>query len=366
MPEPAFDISTASAGLTQLSDTREPLDLLDMDPQELQEVLQRASLPKYALSQILNWVYKRGVVSFSEMTNIRADARPSLSGQLSIPRANIVVRKVSQDGTKKYLFKLKDGALIESVLIKQDRHMTLCLSSQVGCAMGCKFCRTATMGFKRNLTVSEILQQVLAVQDEARLSGDKINYVVFMGMGEPLHNLKNVAKAIRAISNDWGIGLAPRRITVSTSGLVPAIRRFGELDLGINLAISLNASNDKVRSEIMPVNRSYPIAELLSAVNEFPVNSRQKVTLEYVMLCGVNTSDENLKELIKLTRGSKVKINLIPYNENAGLGFKAPHREQVYAWQSKLYKSGVDATVRWSKGLDIDAACGQLATTGLS
>jgi 23S rRNA (adenine2503-C2)-methyltransferase len=217
------------------------------------------------------------------------------------------------------------------------------------------------MGFKRQLSTSEILRQVMAVREDSHRFGDSFTNIVFMGMGEPLHNLANVTEAIKILTDDHGLTMAPRKITVSTVGLVPAIKRFGEA-VQANLAVSLNATTDEVRSRIMPVNNAFPLSELIAALRAYPVQKRKRITIEYVMLAGVNDTEGDLLRLPKLLRGVPAKVNLIPYNENAGLGFKAPSRAQVERWQLGLHAQGVEVTVRWSKGLDIAAACGQLAS----
>lgn len=228
--------------------------------------------------------------------------------------------------------------------------------------MGCKFCRTATMGFGRHLRTSEILQQVLGVIDDAKNFGDMFSNVVFMGMGEPLHNFDGVTRTLSLMTDPRGLAIGGRRITVSSVGLVPAIERFGALDTGVNLAISLNATTDEIRQQIMPINKAYPLERLQQCLKDFPLRKGRRITIEYVMLADINDTDEDLKRLPKVVKGIPVKINLIPYNENAGLGFKAPSRQRVSQWQSRLNDQGFCTTVRWSKGADINAACGQLAS----
>lgn len=231
--------------------------------------------------------------------------------------------------------------------------------------MACSFCRTGTMGFIKNLTASEIVQQVRGVIADAKNFDDYFSNIVFMGMGEPLHNLNSVARAVQILTDVFGLEIAPRRITVSTVGLVPAIRKFGSLNLGVSLAVSLNATTDEVRAQIMPVNKAFPISELVAALKEYPMPPRRRITVEYVMLSGVNDTDADLERLPKIVSKFPAKVNLIPYNENAGLGFRAPTRERVHRWMQYLTSRGVQTTIRWSKGADINAACGQLATAEL-
>ena len=316
----------------------------------------------YRATQLFEWVYRKGVTDFGQMTNISQKLRDQFAEALYFPSAKIHERHISSDGSRKYLFEVEEGDLVESVMIKQVNRMTLCVSSQVGCAMGCTFCRTGTMGLKRSLSTSEILRQVNGVIEDAKEFGDSFQNIVFMGMGEPLHNYDGVTRAVSNLTNSFGYGMSPRKVTVSTVGLVPAIRKLAESDVSVSLAVSLNATTDEIRSQVMPVNRKYPISELLDAVRLFPDSPRKKVTIEYVMLGGVNDSDQDMKRLAKMMRGLPVKINLIPYNDNAGLGYKTPEREWVFTWQRYLNSQGHQAFIRWSKGADIAAACGQLAT----
>jgi 23S rRNA (adenine2503-C2)-methyltransferase len=318
------------------------------------------SVPSFTADQVFEWVYKHGLTDFSLMSNISKANRELFATIFSFEPAKQVSRQISVDGTRKYLFEVSKGMKVESVMIKQPGRMTLCISSQYGCAMGCTFCQTAQMGFQGNLSAGDIIRQVLAVKEDAKLFSDDFQNIVFMGMGEPLHNFEGVTGAMKILLDPNGFGIGPRKITVSSVGLVPAIERFGQLDLGINLAVSLNATTDEVRSKIMPVNRKYPLEKLISCLKGFPLPKRKKITIEYVMLAGVNDSRADLERLPILLKGLGVKINLIPYNENAGLGFKTPSRTKVMDWNKQLNDLGLASTIRWSKGVDIDAACGQL------
>lgn len=320
-------------------------------------------LPRFRADQLFQWVYRRGVRSFDEMTNLSAANRARLSQYFVFPQVATRERKISSDGSRKYLFEVGGGDLVETVMIKQPTRMTLCVSSQVGCAMGCKFCRTATMKLRRNLSTSEIIRQVLAVIEDAREFEDSFQNVVFMGMGEPLHNFEGVTEALRIMKDPFGLNLSGRKITVSSVGLVPAIERFAQAGIDVNLAISLNATDDETRESIMPVNKAFPLARLLETLRNYPLRSRKRFTIEYVMLHGVNDRDEDLKRLPRLLHGIPSKVNLIPYNVNAGLGFEPPPREQLVRWQKTLMGKGLETTIRWSKGQDIDAACGQLVTS---
>lgn len=342
----------------------ETTDFFDLSYSELAEVLEKdLGTNKYRATQLFEWVYRHGLTDLEAMKNIGKDLRSQIGARLHFsPTPRIHERHISSDGTRKYLFEVAGGDLVESVMIKQPNRMTLCVSSQVGCAMGCKFCRTATMGLKRSLSTSEIIGQVRGVIEDAKEFGDSFSNIVFMGMGEPLHNFEHVTRAVKNLTDLHGYAMSPRKVTVSTVGLVPAIKRLAESDVAVSLAISLNATTDEIRSQIMPVNNKYPISELLGAVKTFPLGPRKKITIEYVMLGGVTDTADDMKRLAKLMRGLPVKINLIPYNENAGLGWKSPSKDWVYTWQNYLNTQGQHAFIRWSKGQDIAAACGQLAT----
>jgi 23S rRNA (adenine2503-C2)-methyltransferase len=324
-------------------------------------LLERFGVKPYRATQIFQWVYRRRIENLHEMSDLSDKLRQALQETFFFPRPEIESCQISNDGTRKYLFRFPGGEKIESVMIKQPKRMTLCVSSQVGCGMGCSFCRTATMGFKKHLSPSQIIQQVLGVVDDAKRFDDMFSNVVFMGMGEPLHNFNGIKEAIKIMTDQHGLSITPRRITVSTVGLVPAIKKFIQ-EIPVNLAVSLNATTDEVRSKIMPVNKRFNIAELLGSLKDYPGNPRRRVTIEYVMLSGVNDTEEDLKRLPKLLRNIPAKVNLIPYNENAGLGFRAPSKSNVARWQSELNRRNINVTVRWSKGNDISAACGQLAT----
>ena len=348
------------------------IDIMDFDPQGLVEHLTtELGLKPYTARQLIPWLYRRRVRDFSEMTDIGKAARETLSSRYRIYRPKLDTVQQSKDGTRKYLFELEDGSKVETVLIKQPKRYTLCVSSQVGCAIGCKFCRTGLMGLKRNLKVSEIIGQVLAVKDDviSNFPGPKAGEpefdfynIVFMGMGEPLHNLDNVIGAVKLLNEGLGLNFSARKITVSTSGLVPAIKKFGESGVGANLAISLNATTNEVRDKIIPINKRWPLEELLEVLRSYPLKHRKRITMEYVMLKGVNDTEEDLRRLPRLLAGIPSKINLIPYNQNTGLGFYPPERSVIDHWQKTLLELGVNATIRWSKGEDISAACGQLAT----
>ena len=339
-------------------------NFFDLTREELREfVKSEIGESTYRADQVFEWVYKKKCTDPELMSNVSKSMRTELLKRFSFKDAEIAQRQISADGTRKYLIRYPSGDSVESVMIKQPARMTLCVSSQVGCGMGCAFCRTATMGFKRHLSLGEILAQVRAVIKDAEQFNDMFSNIVFMGMGEPLHNWKNVARACRVLTDDLGFGMGPRKITVSTSGLVPSIKKFGAENVPVNLAVSLNATTNEVRTKIMPVNKAYPIEELLQALREYPLGPRKKITIEYVMLAGVNDFKDDLARLPKLLTNIRCKVNLIPYNENAGLGFKQPSSEIISRWHDELIRRGIDTTIRWSKGNDIQAACGQLASS---
>jgi len=347
--------------------------ILNYDRDELTtELVDTLGVKPFRAKQVVQWLYKRRVRDFSEMTDINKELREKLQATYEIYRPEIDTVQLSKDGTRKYLMRMKDGALVETVLICQPKRYTLCISSQVGCAIGCKFCRTGLMGLTRHLETHEILGQVLRVQDHidelqanppaGEPIPDQFLNIVFMGMGEPLHNFDNVVRAAKLLNDGLGSNFSKRKVTISTSGLVPRIKELGELNIPVALAISLNATTDESRTKLIPINKKYPLEDLLGTLRQFPLGGRMRVTFEYVMLHGENDTLEDLARLPKLIRGIPAKINLIPYNENAGLGFKGPPEEWVHKWQKNLLDQGINATVRWSKGQDIGAACGQLAT----
>jgi 23S rRNA (adenine2503-C2)-methyltransferase len=361
--------------VVQIGDQGQVLDprreLLDFDREELEAELQNnLQLQSYRARQVVRWLYKFRNYEISSWSDISKEVRAGLEEHYKIFRPNPESVQQSIDGTRKYLFRLPDNSLIESVLIRQPKRYTLCVSSQVGCAIGCAFCRTGKMGLTRHLSTSEIIGQVLAVQDDiqrlqdADLSNapDQFQNIVFMGMGEPFHNIKNVTRAVKLLNDPLGFAFSGRKITVSTSGLVPAIEEFGNSLAKANLAISLNATTNEVRDYLIPINKKWPLEKLLDTLKKYPLKKGRRITIEYVMLKGVNDSKDDLKRLPNLLHGIPSKVNLIPYNQNTGLGFEPPSNDVVFRWQKSLVDLGINSTIRWSKGVDIDAACGQLAT----
>ena len=332
--------------------------------EELADFLGKRGAPSYRAKQITDWIYKKRVASFDAMTDLPNELRAELAAEFDTPKTEVVRVLGSKDTTQKFLFRLRDQNLIESVLIPaspalygqpSDRR-TICVSTQVGCAYGCKFCASGLDGWTRNLDAGEIVQQLIAVEKK---SGEKIDNVVFMGMGEPLANLKNVLRAIRIINAPWGLGIGARHITISTSGLAPQIRELANEPTQFRLALSLHGATDEVRGRIMPVNRKYPLKVLLEACDYY-VAKKGRMTFEYILIAGVNDTDEQARELAKIARRRSAKINLIPYNTVEGLEWSRPSRAGQERFQSILRERGVIATLRREKGHDIAAACGQL------
>ena len=338
-----------------MSDCR---DIKNLTEEGLVQCLDQVGAAPYRAGQILRWIYHRGVCSFSEMTDLSKDLRRTLSQRLIISRLELEQARTSRDGSRKYLFRLKDGEYVESVLIPERGHSTLCISSQVGCAMGCAFCLTGRGGLVRNLEPSEIVNQVCAVKDDLS-SPETLTNIVFMGMGEPLANYQNVVQAIRTISGQNGLQFSSRRVTLSTAGLVPKFDNLGR-DVTVNLAVSLNAADNDTRDRLMPINRTYPIETLLSACRRFPLPSRRMITFEYVLIAGLNDRPGDAERLARLLRPLRAKINLIPFNAFKGSKFERPDPETITAFQKLLLDRHYTAIIRDSKGADIGAACGQL------
>jgi 23S rRNA (adenine2503-C2)-methyltransferase len=347
-------------------------NIKELSPQRLGAWLSEHSQPPYRAWQILQWIYQKDVESFAAMSDLPRALRERLAAAFAIATPRVVRLAQSADATRKFLFALADGAQIESVLIpaEQSERLTLCISSQVGCGMGCAFCATATLGLQRGLAAHEIVDQVLCARRElaAARAADQpqstITNIVFMGMGEPLHNYDEVVRAIDVLTAEWGAGFSPRRITVSTVGLVPQMKRL-LADTKVNLAVSLSATTDDVRGGLMPVNRKYPLEALLGACRELPLPRRKRITFEYVMLARRNDSLDDARRLAKLLRGIPSKVNLIPFNPFPGSGFASTARPQIEAFRAALLRQGVHATIRESRGRDIQAACGQLARAEL-
>lgn len=334
-------------------------DIKDFTLDQIKQWLEIQGFEPFRAKQICNHVYLRQVDDFNGMTNISKTLRGLLARHYTIGRLENVKVLTSKDGSRKYVFKLADGNLIESVLIPEKKHATLCISSQVGCALGCQFCQTGQTGLIRNLRCGEIIAQVRDIQKETAHPHYLTN-IVFMGMGEPLANYANVVKALNIITDrHFGLQFSGRRITLSTAGLAPKLAALGR-DTNVNLAISLNAADNHTRGRLMPINHQYPIETLVEACRGFDLKPRRRITIEYILLKGVNASATDARRLARLLRPLKVKINLIPYNEHSGSSFQRPDNATIQAFRDILVKHHYTVIVRHSKGSDIAAACGQL------
>lgn len=332
-----------------------------MTSKQLVRYAQSLQQPSFRGEQIMAWLYRPGITEFSQMTDLAKEFRAVLEQRARISFFTDPVVEVSSDGAIKFGFRLEDTHYIESVLIPEGERNTLCVSSQVGCAMGCHFCRTGAMGFKRNLKPSEMVNQVCAVQDWLRKEGKKrLTNLVFMGMGEPLANLDNLLVALSILSEQKGLDFSSRRITVSTCGMIPQMLEFGKKS-DVNLAISLHAVDDKTRNMLMPINKKYPIKDLLAACREYQMKKRQRIMFEYVLLDGINDSDETAEKLAEILRGIPCKINLLAMSEDQEADFKSSSKERILKFQEILRNRGYTVFLRQSRGEDISAACGQLA-----
>jgi 23S rRNA (adenine2503-C2)-methyltransferase len=334
-------------------------NIKDLSIKEFEAHLTQRREPLYRARQVWQWLFQKRASAFAEMTNLPALFRARLDEEFAINRLATARRLESRDGTVKFLFALADGAAIESVLIPETKRLTLCISTQAGCGFGCAFCATALLGLKRNLTSGEIVDQVLEA-GRTLPPAARITNVVLMGMGEPLANYAQTLKALDImIDTSWGIGISPRRITLSTVGLVPQIRNLMD-ETSVNLAISLHAPTDALRARLMPVNRKYSLAELMDCCRALPIPRRKRITFEYVLLGGVNDSLQCADELCRLLSGIRCKVNLIPFNPHPGSNFRRPAGESIESFQQALHQRGVQVNLRRPRGDDIAAACGQL------
>jgi 23S rRNA (adenine2503-C2)-methyltransferase len=333
-------------------------DLKDLTLAELETFMEGLGERRYRAAQVFRWMHQRGVRSFAEMTDLSLELREKLEAQACV--GSIAVESVheSADGTRKLLLRLADGYAIESVLIPEEHRLTLCISTQVGCALACAFCATGKMGLKRHLRPGEIVDQVLRGGELAG-GAREITNLVLMGMGEPLHNYDGTLQALRILSEDKGLNFSPRRVTLSTVGMIPQMLALGEA-IPVKLAVSLHAADEETRMRLMPINKKYGLNALLQACRDFPRPQRQRITFEYVMLRGVNTSLEDADRLGRLLRGLPSKVNLIPFNEHPGAEFERPTDEEVAAFQARLLTHNIPVMVRATRGRDIAAACGQL------
>lgn len=334
-------------------------NLLSLDRKAAEQFVHDLGWPQYRARQILHWIYRKRVRSVEQMTDLSQGERQRLGALGRIGRFDHCEVLQSADGSRKFLTRLDDGLLVESVLIPESRWLTLCLSTQVGCTLDCGFCLTGQMGLKRNLNAHEIVDQVLTVQDQLE-PGETLTNLVLMGMGEPLANLDAVSEAITRLTNTtWGVGIPARRITLSTAGLATRLKEVA--GLGVNLAISLNATTNAQRDRLMPaVNRMHPLDELLKACRAYPLPPRRRLTFEYVLLAGVNDTEQDARRFAKLLNGMRCKVNLIPFNEFPGNPYRRPAEATVLHFQSILKRAGFDTFIRNSKGRDVLGACGQL------
>ena len=336
-------------------------NLVGLLPTELEDLAVELGASRYRGRQLATWIYRKGVVDLDAMTDLSKELRSALAERVEIRLPDVERVTPSQDGSRKLVFRLQDGARISAVLMPDDERITLCLSTQVGCGFGCTFCLTGTMGLERNLTAGEIVGQLIVAKGMLEGEARRVTHLVFMGMGEPLANYEALVTSLRILTDaKLGIGHSPRRITVSTVGLVKGIERLGRENLKVNLAISLHAADDETRDRLMPVNRSWNLEALMAAVRKYPLAPRQRVFFEYVLLDGVNDSPEAAVRLARLLRGVRAKVNLIPFNDWEGSAFSRPPIARILAFQAGLLDAGITTTVRWSKGEDIGAACGQL------
>ncbi len=335
-------------------------EIFGMLPDEMELFISSLGERPFRGRQLAKWIYKKGVTDIERMTDLSAPFRLLLSHHARITLPSVRGMTAAADGTVKFLLGLSDGTCIESVIIPDEERTTLCVSSQAGCALGCAFCVTGSLGLTRNLTSGEIVGQVLAAQNYLREHGGVLTNIVFMGMGEPLLNYEQVSRALAIILSDWGLSFSWRHVTVSTAGIPEGIARLGR-EVLVNLAVSLNAPDDPTRDRIMPVNRKYPLDVLMAALRAYPLKRGRRITIEYVLLKGINDTDDHARALARLVKGIPVKINLIPFNAFTDARFDRPDDSRVFAFQEILISAHLNAIIRKSKGGDIAAACGQLA-----
>ena len=333
-------------------------DLRDSTLEDLERVVAEAGERSFRARQIARWLFQARVESFDEMSDLPAGLREYLKCNFKIGGAAVAHIARATDGTRKLLIRLEDGEEIETVIIPTEKRITLCISSQAGCAMACEFCATARMGLHRNLTAGEIVAQIFAAQRELGAGEELTNYV-FMGMGEPLANYPRLIRTLRIMTSEWGMGISTRRITVSTVGLIPMMEKLAA-EIPVNIAVSLHATTNEIRDRLAPINKRYPLEQLIDSCKRLPIRRRDRITFEYVMLAGVNDSAADAKRLVKLLAPLRAKVNLIFFNPFAGSDLRASSRASVEAFQAILQNGNLTATIRESRGLDIAAACGQL------
>ncbi|TVQ73592.1 MAG: 23S rRNA (adenine(2503)-C(2))-methyltransferase RlmN [Oceanospirillales bacterium] len=348
-----------------MSQQPEKINLLGLSPKQLEDFFESIGEKRFRATQVLKWLHQQGASSFDEMTNISKTLRQRLAEVADIREPEVILEKISNDGTRKWVIRMDGGSSIEMVLIPEGSRKTLCVSSQVGCALDCSFCSTGKQGFNRNLSAAEIIAQLRVAirsfgpfdpKDERRVTN-----VVFMGMGEPLLNFDNVVAATELMMDDNAYGLSKRRVTISTAGVVPAIDRLAGLS-DVSLAVSIHAPNDELRNQLVPVNRRYPLKELIAACNNYlsHLNDKRVITVEYTLLEGINDQPEHARQLLKLLRQLPCKLNLIPFNPFPNSGYTKPSSEAILKFKQIIVNGGIVTTVRKTRGDDVDAACGQL------
>ena len=334
--------------------------LYDFNYDQMAEMAVEHGWKKFRGHQIFQWLYRKRVTSIDDMSDLSKDTREVLKEHYEITNLELRDKQVSSDGTAKYLFALPDGALIESVLMQFDYGKSICVTTQVGCNMGCAFCASGLTKKKRDLTAGEIVAQVLAVQRDLDTTNDRLSHIVVMGTGEPFDNYENVMNFLATVNHDRGLGIGARHITISTCGVVPKIYAFSNEHTQYNLAISLHASSNELRDQLMPINHAYPLEELMGALKHYAQHNNRRLTFEYILLKGVNDGKTQVKQLAKLLRGMNAYVNLIPYNAVDEKGFKSVSYQEAMVFYDALMKEGIRCTIRKEHGADIDAACGQL------
>ena len=346
-----------------MTDSRPSLNLVELERHALEAAFEQRGLDRFRARQLFRWIYRHGVTSFDAMTDLPRPLRTALTADFTLTTPQILGRERSIDGTEKFLLEVSDGCRIESVFIPDTPAMTFCISTQVGCAMACSFCLTGRMGLVRNLTAGEIAGQVRVLAGALDMRATRFN-IVLMGMGEPLHNYDETMKALRILADEHGMNVSPRRVTLSTVGLLPALERLAREPIMPNLAISLHAPTDAVRGALVPLNKKYGVADIIAACKRFPLQRRRRITFEYVMLAGVNDSPDDARRLAKLVAGVKSKVNLIPLNAAPGIPYERPSDDTLDRFAQILADHHLTVSVRKSRGRDIRAACGQLIVEG--
>lgn len=334
--------------------------IYDYSYEELEQLMIYHGMKKFRAKQIFEWLYRKRVASFDEMTNINKELRSLLQDNYQLSTLKLEKKQIAKDGTTKFLFSLSDGALIETVLMVFDYGNSVCVSSQVGCNMGCDFCASGLLKKQRDLTTGEMVAQIMAVQQELDKNEKRVSHIVVMGTGEPFDNYDNVMNFLNIVNHDLGLAIGARHITISTCGIVPKILQFSKARYQYNLAISLHAPNDELRNQLMPVNRAYPLEELMAALKTYMNENNRRLTFEYILLKGINDTKEHASQLAHLLRGCNAYVNLIPYNAVDEHGYQGVDRQRAMVFYDLLMKYGVRATIRKEHGGDIDAACGQL------